>query len=443
MAARKTVFVCQQCGAETAKWMGKCPNCDAWNSIVETARFSSKTTKSGGKREKPKKPSKLKDIKGNTNSRVKTNIKELDKSLSGGIVDGQVILIAGEPGIGKSTLLLQVAKTLNNTLYVSGEESLSQIKIRTERLGLKAANFECLSETNIDNILNIVDVENAQCKGLIIDSVQTMYTDDLSGIPGSVSQVREVCLRLIRYAKKNGVPVILVGHVTKEGSVAGPATLMHMVDTVLWFEGEKKDDFRILRVMKNRFGPTDEIALFSMTSEGLKGVSDISDFFFAKDRAGNVAGSIASCIVEGSRTILVEVQSLVIPSRLAIPRRVVQGVDPKRVELIIAVLTRHCGLNLIERDVFVNVVGGIKVRDPGIDLAVALSLVSSLKNKPIKDDLAAIGEVGLLGDVRQTSQHKKVLKHIGTRGLKAVGPENKQICDIIHKIFGARTSSKT
>lgn len=437
MPKQISLFVCKNCGNESAKWMGKCSCCNEWNTFVETERFN---TKPGGSRSSTPKPSGnvsvLKDVQGKSLERIKTGIKEFDKTLGGGLIAGQVLLLAGEPGIGKSTILLQVAQTLD-CLYISGEESLSQIKIRTERLEIDGENIYCLAETNIDTI--IATAENLYTKhkfgALIIDSVQTMYTDDLPGTPGSVGQVKESALRLIRFAKRTGIPTILVGHVTKGGSVAGPSTLMHMVDTVCWFEGERQSTMRILRVLKNRFGATDEISLFAMERRGLIGVNDIDGYFFSRDRLTGVSGAVASCVMEGTRSLMVEVQSLVNPSKLAIPRHIVQGIDAKRVELIIAVLTKHCKVDMSTADVFVNVVGGIKVKDPGIDLAIAISLVSSFKNKPLSANLAAIGEIGLLGDVRQTAQYKKCVKHLENHKMNVVGPEDKQIAQVLQKIF--------
>lgn len=447
MPKNQTLFICKNCGNESAKWMGKCPVCNEWNTMVETERFQQVK----GKRQEVKagKPSVLKDVKGKVLERIKTGIKEFDKSLGGGFVAGQVLLLAGEPGIGKSTILLQIAEKLNS-LYISGEESLSQIKIRTERLGIQGDTIYCLSETNIDTVLATARLlapersdgrqaekrdSKADFSVLIIDSIQTMYTDDLPSTPGSVAQVKECALRLIRFSKRTNIPTILVGHVTKEGTVAGPSTLMHMVDSVCWFEGERQSNMRILRVLKNRFGSTDEISLFTMGSRGLIGVSDLDGYFFSKDRLTDVPGSVATCVIEGTRSVLVEVQALVNPSKLVNPRRVVQGIDTKRVELILAVMTKHCKLDVSTADVFVNIVGGIKVKDPGLDLAVAVAVASSLKNKAVPKDIAVIGEIGLLGDVRQTNLYKKCVKHLENHNLTVIGPEEKHISVILQKIF--------
>lgn len=432
MNKSKSVYVCSNCGNESAKWMGKCPNCGEWNSYKEIKPdpgFS--RTK---KKAKAKKISKLSDVKSTTLTRVKTDIKELDKALGGGLVAGQALLIAGEPGIGKSTILLQIAQNLKNVLYVSGEESLSQIKHRAERLKVDV-DMQLLSETNIDVVLESLksEITKSELKAIFIDSVQTMYTEELSGAPGSVAQVREVSLQLIRFAKSSGIPVLLVGHVTKDGSVAGPATLMHMVDTVCWFEGEQKADLRLVRIMKNRFGPTDEIGLFVMGSKGLISMEDVDSYLLDKDRLTGVSGTVTSCVMEGSRTILVEVQALAIPTKLTIPRRVVQGIDSKRVELILAVLTKHCKLKLYDHDVFVNIVGGVKIRDTSLDLAIAVAIASSLKDKSVKDKTSVIGEVGLLGDVRMPLKYKRYVNHLRKHNFKTIGPDDKQICASLKK----------
>jgi len=436
MAKAKTLYVCTSCGNESAKWMGKCINCGEWNTYKE---IKEPTISSSNRSVKAKEITKLSGIKTSTLERIQTGIKELDKALGGGIVNGQVLLLAGEPGIGKSTMLLQIAKNLKDVLYVSGEESLSQIKHRTERLSVKA-DMSLIAETNIDIVLATVKAESAKSdlKAIFIDSVQTMYTESISSAPGSVGQVREVSLQLIRFAKKSGIPVILVGHVTKGGNVAGPATLMHMVDTVCWFEGESKADLRLVRIMKNRFGPTDEIGLFVMSSKGLVSMEDIDEYLLKKDRLTNVAGTVTSCVMEGSRTILVEVQALAIPTKLAIPRRVVQGIDSKRAELLIAVLTKHCKVKLYEFDVYINIVGGVKVRDTSLDLAVCAAVNSSVKDKPIKPNTAVIGEVGLLGDIRMPLKYKKYCNHLKKHGFSTIGPDDTQICSSLQKTLTSK-----
>lgn len=436
MAKSKTLYVCTSCGNESVKWMGKCVICGEWNTYKE---INEPTVASSHRSVKPKEISTLSEIKTSVLERIQTGVKELDKALGGGMVKGQVLLLAGEPGIGKSTMLLQIAKHLGNVLYVSGEESLSQIKHRTERLSVKS-DMGLIAETNIDVVLATLENESAKSdlKAVFIDSVQTMYTESMSGAPGSVGQVREVSLQLIRFAKKSGIPVILVGHVTKGGSVAGPATLMHMVDTVCWFEGESKADLRLVRIMKNRFGPTDEIGLFVMSSKGLISMEDVDDYLLKKDRLTNVAGTVTSCVMEGSRTILVEVQALAIPTKLAIPRRVVQGIDSKRAELLLAVLTKHCKVKLYEFDVYINVVGGVKVHDTSLDLAVCAAVHSSVKDTPVKPNTAIIGEVGLLGDIRMPLKYKKYSNHLKKHGFSTVGPDDKQICPSLRKALASK-----
>lgn len=411
----KTLFVCKSCGHESAKWLGRCPSCNAWTSFVE---FKSEANKGAKIKVDAKATSYLKDISENKSNYMSTTIEELDTVLGGGLVAGQVALLAGEPGIGKSTLLLSLVDGMREALYVSGEESVSQIKIRAGRLGITAEHVAFLDETNVDVVLATLEQEIKMHKFavVVIDSVQTMFTDELGGVPGSVGQVKAVTFKLIGFAKRVGVPVILVGHVTKDGTVAGPSTLAHMVDTVLWFEGDKLSPLRILRSIKNRFGATDEVGIFQMRSEGLKSAKDAEALFL--DSTGKpIAGSILSCIMEGTRPIMVEIQALVVPTKLAIPRRVVHGIDPKKLELIIAVLARHCGLKLYERDVFVNVVGGIKTRDPGIDLAVAFAVASSYKDKALKARSLVVGEIGLLGEVREAREEQKRIKRGQKQGL--------------------------
>lgn len=418
MAKKETVFVCQQCGHESAKWLGKCPSCDAWASFVEFKESKSKSSSRSSSA--PKEPQYLKDVPKDRTDRIKTNIAELDLVLGGGLVGGQVVLLAGEPGIGKSTLVLELADKIAPSLYVSGEESIAQIKLRADRMGVMSNNTAFLEETNIDTILSSLEKlsKNTNVRLLIIDSVQTMYSDELVGVPGSVGQVKEVAFRAIRFAKQNNIPVIIIGHVTKEGTVAGPSTLAHMVDTVLWFEGDKLSPLRILRSVKNRFASTDEVGIFQMGQKGLES-ADISKALFVSDREGGTVGSVVSCMMEGTRPILVEVQSLVVPSKLAFPRRVIHGIDTKKAELIIAILTRYGALRLSEQDVFVNIVGGIKVKDPGIDLAVAMAVASSYKNKPLPKSMYVVGEIGLLGEIRHTEYQDKRIARLTRQGFKS------------------------
>ncbi len=427
MAKVKTVYVCQNCGFESPKWFGKCPDCGEWQSAVEQIVEKSSRANIGGKNKQASavKPIKLDNIKSKKVSRLSTKIEELNKSLGGGLVPGQVILIAGEPGIGKSTLLTQVADTLadkeQNFLYVSGEESVNQVKLRADRLGLDSEGIHLLNETNIDRILtSAVDLVDDNLSAIVIDSIQTMYTDDLSGMPGSVGQVRECAYRIVRFAKANQIPVFVVGHVTKGGSVAGPAVLIHIVDTVLWFEGDKTLPVRLLRAVKNRFGPTDEVGIFSMESQGLESISNPEKLFMSQDQDDAPGRAVAS-VMQGSRPMLIEIQSLTVPTKMAYPKRIAQGIDSKRFELILAVLTKHARLPMNDYDCYLNIAGGITLKnDPSADLAVALSIASSFMNSPLPKNTIAIGEVGLLGDIRKVLNHDKRVKEAKRLGYKNV-----------------------
>jgi DNA repair protein RadA/Sms len=392
----KASFVCQQCGYSQVGWAGKCPQCGNWGSLIETVfRDTNKRGRKSRAGRKGKKPVSLTSIPSKKVFRTSTKLAELDRVLGGGLVPGQVVLLAGEPGIGKSTILLQLAGKLGNTLYISGEESGQQLKLRADRLGIKKKTIQIMEETDVDVVIDQIN-DSTKLSCLIIDSIQTMTTSDLSGLAGSVGQVRESAFRLLSAAKRQNIPLFLVGHVTKEGTVAGPAVLAHIVDTVLWFEGDKSLTLRLLRAVKNRFGPTDEVGIFSMENKGLTSVTNAEKIFLTRGRK-NVAGSVTSSVMQGSRPIMVEIQSLIVPSKLAFPRRIAQGIDPKRLELLIAVLSRRCGLPLYEYDCFVNVAGGIVARDPAVDLAICLSIASSFFDKPLARDSVAIGEVGLLG----------------------------------------------
>jgi DNA repair protein RadA/Sms len=405
----KASFVCQQCGYSQVGWAGKCPQCGNWGSLIETVfRDTNKRGRKSRAGRKGKKPVSLTSIPSKKVFRTSTKLAELDRVLGGGLVPGQVVLLAGEPGIGKSTILLQLAGKLGNTLYISGEESGQQLKLRADRLGIKKKTIQIMEETDVDVVIDQIN-DSTKLSCLIIDSIQTMTTSDLSGLAGSVGQVRESAFRLLSAAKRQNIPLFLVGHVTKEGTVAGPAVLAHIVDTVLWFEGDKSLTLRLLRAVKNRFGPTDEVGIFSMENKGLTSVTNAEKIFLTRGRK-NVAGSVTSSVMQGSRPIMVEVQSLIVPSKLAFPRRIAQGIDPKRLELLIAVLSRRCGLPLYEYDCFVNVAGGIVARDPAVDLAICLSIASSFFDKPLARDSVAIGEVGLLGEIRQVIAEEKRIK---------------------------------
>ena len=403
-------FVCQQCGYSQVGWAGKCPNCGSWGSLVETIVASEHPT-SSKRHTAGNKPVSLSSIPSRKVSRISTKITELDRVLGGGLVGGQVVLVAGEPGIGKSTILLQLADKLGDTLYVSGEESVTQIKIRADRLRIRNKTIKFLEDTNVDSIVDTIEqltVNHQQLTTIIIDSIQTMATDDLTGLAGSVGQVRESASRLLHSAKSLNIPLFMVGHVTKEGTVAGPAVLAHIVDTVLWFEGDKSLTLRLLRAVKNRFGPTDEVGIFEMEDKGLIGLSSPEKIFLTKSRK-EVPGSIVSSVLQGTRPILVEIQSLVVPTKMAFPKRVAQGIDSRRFELLLAVVSRRCGLPLYEYDCFVNVAGGIIVREPAVDLAICLSLASAFMDKPLPKEAIAVGEIGLIGEIREVvAQEKRI-----------------------------------
>lgn len=389
---------------------------------METVVSTAKSGKRGVSRERQNiKTIKLSEIKTSKTARISTKISELDRVLGGGLVPGQVVLVAGEPGIGKSTILLEVSdklatshQPLATVLYVCGEESAGQIAVRGQRLGIKSKNIELLEDTNVDNVIEIISsLDNPSA--IIVDSIQTMYTSDLSGMAGSVGQVRECAARLLRIAKEKGTPLFLVGHVTKEGTVAGPAVLAHIVDTVLWFEGDKTLTLRVLRAVKNRFGPTDEVGIFDMQDKGLISVTDSEKLFLEKSKKP-VPGSVVTSILQGTRPFLVEIQSLVVLTKMAFPRRVSQGTDSRRLELLLAVLIRRCGLPLYDFDVFVNCAGGMKVNEPSADLAVCLSIASAYFDKPVSGKIVAIGEVGLLGEVREVVAQEKRVKEARRMG---------------------------
>jgi DNA repair protein RadA/Sms len=419
MSSFHSKYVCQQCGYESTGWLGKCPECGTWNSLVETVVSTGERQGVKGKKSasgSATKPINLSDIKQTATKRISTKISELDSVLGGGLVPGQVVLVAGEPGIGKSTLLLQLSNNLGNILYVCGEESANQIAIRAKRLEVSSKNIQLLEDTDVDSVVGTIDsLQGEALQAVIVDSIQTMTTSDLSGMAGSVGQVRECAFRLLKAAKSKNIPLFLVGHVTKEGTVAGPAVLAHIVDTVLWFEGDKTLTTRILRAVKNRFGPTDEVGVFEMQDRGLMPIADLEKAFLEKG-IKNVSGSVVTSVMQGTRPLLVEIQALVVPTKLVIPRRVAQGIDSRRLELLIAVLTRRCGLPLYEFDVFVNVAGGLKVTEPASDLAICLAVASSYFDKPINNKTIAVGEVGLLGEIREVVAQEKRIKEAKRMG---------------------------
>ena len=404
MAKGKTsIFFCQSCGYESSKWMGQCPGCKEWNTFVEEVVDK----KSAGTLAKQKataseaKVLPLSQIEMTYDKRVSTDMKELDRVLGGGIVQGSMVLVGGDPGIGKSTLLLQVCRNLSEhnikVLYISGEESLQQIKIRAERIGNFGDSLKLLCETNLDTIKAVIDREQPQI--VVIDSIQTMFNEEVSSAPGSVSQVRESTGVLMQIAKGMGISIFIVGHVTKEGVVAGPRVLEHMVDTVLYFEGDRHAAYRILRGVKNRFGSTNEIGVFEMRQDGLVEVENPSEYMLSGKPEG-ASGSVVACSMEGTRPILLEVQALVCHSNFGIPRRTAAGTDFNRVNLLMAVLEKRLGLKLGDCDAYVNIAGGIKMNEPAIDLGIVLALISSYKDKPIDEKTICFGEVGLSGEVR-------------------------------------------
>lgn len=404
MAKVKTVYFCNNCGAESSRWLGKCPQCGEWNTLVE--EVVRPTTTKGVAAYAPvdrsaTKPVALSDIKTEDSPRMSTGYDEIDRVLGGGIVPGALMLLGGDPGIGKSTILLQVsgrvADRFGKVLYASGEESQMQLKLRAERLGIEGNQLAVMADTNLDAILQ----EAAQHKPalLVIDSIQTMFTDALDSTPGSVGQVRECTARLLRFAKEQSVPVIIIGHVTKDGNIAGPRMLEHMVDVVLYFEGERSYQFRILRGIKNRFGSTSESGLFVMEEEGLAELVNPSATLLA-ERTEEETGSAVMAYLEGIRPILVEVQSLVSTTAFGMPRRTSIGYDLNRLIILLAVLEKRCGLTLGNKDVYVNVIGGLKVNEPACDLSVAVAIVSNLKNRPVPADMVILGEVGLTGNIR-------------------------------------------
>lgn len=396
----QTRFICQGCGRVSVRWLGRCPECGEWDSFYEERiKKTSSLGSSGGEATYES----LQKIGQKQGERYHTGIKEFDRTLGGGVVPGSLVLIGGEPGIGKSTLLLEVAGELSSSrfpaLYVSGEESAEQTKLRASRLGVDSPHIYLSSETNVEGIAELM--ERLTPKFVVIDSIQTIYRDNLASSPGSVSQVRESAAYLMRVAKEREITIFLIGHVTKEGAIAGPRVLEHVVDTVLYFEPEQRGEYRILRSVKNRFGPTLEIGIFRMEENGLREVSDASRLFLADpSMSEEVPGSVTVPTMEGTRCFLVEVQALVASSNLAVPRRVTQGVDYNKLCLLLAVLEKRQRLRFYDQDVFVNVAGGMKVDEPACDLAIALSVVSSLKNLPFPRRTVAIGEVGLGGDIR-------------------------------------------
>ncbi|NOZ25453.1 MAG: DNA repair protein RadA [Nitrospirae bacterium] len=402
MSRTKTVYTCQSCGYTSLKWLGKCPDCGSWNTLVE------ETTGKGSDRGpiSATGPVPLSEIILGTDNRTSTHIGELDRVLGGGVVAGAVVLIGGDPGVGKSTLILQAMSRLlgsggGKCLYVSGEESASQLKLRASRLGIDSEDILVLSETSLEVIL--AETERTRPAFVVIDSIQTTYSEELQSAPGTVGQVRECSARLMLHAKRYGIPTFIIGHVTKDGSIAGPRVLEHIVDTVLYFEGDRAHSFRVLRTVKNRFGSTNEIGVFEMTDSGLMEITNPSELFL-RERSSDASGSAATSTIEGTRPLIVEIQALVSPTTFGVPRRTSIGVDGQRVNLLIAVLEKIGGLHLGLTDIYVNVVGGLRIAEPATDLPIILSIASSLKEIPIPSDVFVFGEVGLSGEIRAVTQ---------------------------------------
>ena len=431
MARPTSVFICSACGTESAKWHGQCPGCGAWNTLAEESKGPAKGARPGGRAVKPVR---LAEVQAPRHARLHTGIGELDRILGGGLVPGSLVLIGGSPGIGKSTLTSMALGNLQGagrrTLYVSGEESAAQIRLRAERLAGAALDVPVLAETDLDTVLATLDAERPEV--CVIDSVQTLHAADLTGASGSVGQVREVADRITRLAKARAIAVLLVGHVTKEGALAGPRVLEHLVDCVLQFEGERERTYRTLRALKNRFGSTNEVGVFEMREQGLVEVEDPSARFVAE--ATSEAGSVVLCAMEGSRPLLVEVQALVSPSELVPPRRVANGIDRNRLALVLAVLGRHGGVGVGSADVFVNVAGGVRVDEPGADLAVALAVASAAKGIALGDGerpVACFGEVGLTGELRSVGHPDRRLAEAAKFGLRPViGPPESAAAEV-------------
>jgi DNA repair protein RadA/Sms len=420
MAKLKQLYVCTACGAESPKWVGQCPDCHAWNTLTEEIVATTKVNPrlGGYAAAADSTVTNLADVALTEQIRIKTELPELDRVLGGGIVNGSVTLIGGDPGIGKSTLLLQAICKLSSNhkvLYITGEESLQQVSLRAHRLELPTAQVGSLAETQVERIIQIA--KHQLPKIMVVDSIQTIYTELLQSAPGSVSQVRESAALLVAFAKQTGIAIFLVGHVTKEGNLAGPRVLEHMVDCVLYFEGQNDSRYRIIRAIKNRFGAVNELGIFAMTDKGLKEISNPSAIFLSRYEQP-VSGSTVMATWEGSRPMLVEIQALVNESHIGNPRRVTVGLEQNRLAMLLAVLQRHGGIATYDQDVFVNVVGGMRIMEPAADLAVALAVLSSLRNKPLPEDLIVFGELGLAGEIRPVQSGQERLKEAAKHGFK-------------------------
>ena len=427
MSKSKVAYACNDCGAIANKWAGQCGECNSWNSLTETIAVSKNQANQrykGYAGALSEAVTLLEDVPLTKESRITTGLSELDRVLGGGLVNGSVILIGGDPGIGKSTLVLQCMANLSQerkVLYVTGEESLQQVKMRADRLKLSANTICMLAETQVENVIRALELEKP--KAIVLDSIQTMYTELLPSAPGSVSQLRESAAQLVNYAKKTGTALFFIGHVTKEGSLAGPRVLEHMVDTVMYFEGVSDSQFRMLRAVKNRFGAVNELGVFAMTDKGLKEINNPSAIFLTRFKE-SISGSIVMATKEGTRPMLVEIQALVDESHLGNPRRVAVGLDQNRLSIILAVLHRHTGVASFNQDIFINVVGGVKITETASDLPVLLAIISSLKNINLQPDLIAFGEIGLSGEIRPVQSGQERLKEAQKLGFtKAVIPE--------------------
>jgi len=416
MARAKTVYSCTECGGQVLKWQGQCPHCQAWNTLVEAVAEALPSANRFGLVAEVGKLQRLAEVEAREASRIETGIEEFDRVLGGGMVAGGVVLLGGDPGIGKSTLLLQSLAAVGRgrkVLYVTGEESSQQVALRARRLGVDAGHVHILPEINLEKIQGVISAEKPDVA--VIDSIQTLYSGQLQSAPGSVAQVRECAAQLTRLAKSMGTTIVLVGHVTKEGALAGPRVLEHMVDTVLYFEGDTHSSFRLIRAFKNRYGAVNELGVFAMTDKGLKGVSNPSALFLSQ-HDGEVAGSCVMVTQEGTRPMLVEIQALVDEAHAPNPRRLSVGLEQNRLALLLAVLHRHAGIACYDQDVFVNAVGGVRITEPAADLAVLMAIVSSLKNRPLPPKLVVFGEIGLAGEVRPVQRGQERLREAAKLG---------------------------
>lgn len=445
MVKFKSVYICQKCAYQASHWTGQCPNCGEWNSFVEDL-ITEKPKKASGSGAAGSGgglgaiPVKLSEVITTPPKRLSSNIAEFDRVLGGGFVPGQVVLLTGEPGIGKSTILTEIARSLSDqpVLYVAGEESLEQIKVRALRMGYKAENLLMLSETNVESIISVLE-QNKEVKLAIVDSVQTLYTDEVGGLAGSITQIRGGTQLLTSAAKRTGVPVVLVGHVTKEGVIAGPKVLEHIVDTVLYLEGDSQHMYRMLRTTKNRFGPVSEVGIFEMEEQGMKEVSNPSELFLEQRLLG-ASGSCVTVVMEGYRPILFEVQALTVRTSFGYPRRTTSGYNVNRLQVLIAILEKRAGLNLGGHDVYLNIAGGFKVSEYAADLAVCVAIASALKDVPVKEKTAVFGEVGLNGEVRRVTHQEKRVKEVKKLGYTNIigSGNNKDLAEVLKKALSGK-----